>query len=132
MRWHDLLAGLDVRERVRDIDVEVTSITEDSRRVVPGACFAARTGGAFDGHDHAGDAVAAGAVALLVERELTAGCSPGPGRQCVACPRARRRPSARRSVADGALPRHHRDRGEDDDHDVARVDRAARRARRRV
>ncbi len=70
VRWHDLLAGLDVRERVRDIDVEVTSITEDSRRVVPGACFAARTGGAFDGHDHAGDAVAAGAVALLVEREL--------------------------------------------------------------
>ena len=53
VRWHDLLAGLDVRERVRDVDVEVTSITEDSRRVAPGACFAARTGGAFDGHDHA-------------------------------------------------------------------------------
>jgi UDP-N-acetylmuramoyl-L-alanyl-D-glutamate--2,6-diaminopimelate ligase len=70
VRWHDLLAGLDVRERVRDRDVEVTSITEDSRRVVPGACFAARTGGAFDGHEHARGAVAAGAVALLVEREL--------------------------------------------------------------
>jgi hypothetical protein len=70
VRWHDLLAGLDVRERVSDSDVEVTSITEDSRRVVPGACFAARTGDAFDGHDHARDAVAAGAVALLVERRL--------------------------------------------------------------
>ncbi len=70
MRWHELLAGLDVRERVRDADVEVTSITEDSRRVAPGACFAARTGGAVDGHEHAPDAVAAGAVALLVERAL--------------------------------------------------------------
>ena len=69
MRWHDLLVGLDVRERTGE-DVEVTSITEDSRRVRPGACFACRAGVAFDGHDHADDAVDAGAVALLVERQL--------------------------------------------------------------
>jgi UDP-N-acetylmuramoyl-L-alanyl-D-glutamate--2,6-diaminopimelate ligase len=67
VRWHDLLAGLDVVERAHDADVEITSITEDSRRVEPGACFACRTGSAFDGHEHAGAAVAAGAVALLVE-----------------------------------------------------------------
>jgi UDP-N-acetylmuramoyl-L-alanyl-D-glutamate--2,6-diaminopimelate ligase len=68
VRWHDLVAGLDVVERVHDADVEITSITEDSRRVEPGACFACRTGATFDGHDHAGAAVAAGAAALLVER----------------------------------------------------------------
>jgi UDP-N-acetylmuramoyl-L-alanyl-D-glutamate--2,6-diaminopimelate ligase len=68
VRWHDLLAGLDVVERAHDADVEITSITEDSRRVERGACFACRRGAAFDGHDHAGAAVAAGAVALLVER----------------------------------------------------------------
>ena len=68
VRWHELLAGLDVAERADDADVEVTFITEDSRRVVPGACFACRTGQAFDGHDHAEQAVADGAVALLVER----------------------------------------------------------------
>jgi UDP-N-acetylmuramoyl-L-alanyl-D-glutamate--2,6-diaminopimelate ligase len=68
VRWHELLAGLDVVERVHDDDVEVTFITEDSRRVVPGACFACRVGRAFDGHEHAHEAVAAGAVALLVER----------------------------------------------------------------
>jgi UDP-N-acetylmuramoyl-L-alanyl-D-glutamate--2,6-diaminopimelate ligase len=68
VRWHELLAGLDVAERVHDADVEVTFITEDSRRVVPGACFACRVGRAFDGHDHAAQAVADGAVALLVER----------------------------------------------------------------
>jgi UDP-N-acetylmuramoyl-L-alanyl-D-glutamate--2,6-diaminopimelate ligase len=70
VRWHDLLASLDVLERAHDADVEVTSITEDSRRVTPGACFACRTGGAADGHEHAGEARAAGAVALLVERLL--------------------------------------------------------------
>jgi UDP-N-acetylmuramoyl-L-alanyl-D-glutamate--2,6-diaminopimelate ligase len=59
-----------VRERVADADVEVTSITEDSRRVAPGACFACRPGGHHDGHELAADAVAAGAVALLVERVL--------------------------------------------------------------
>ncbi len=36
MRWHELLAGLDVVERVNDADVEVTFITEDSRRVASG------------------------------------------------------------------------------------------------
>jgi UDP-N-acetylmuramoyl-L-alanyl-D-glutamate--2,6-diaminopimelate ligase len=70
VRWHDLLASLDVLERAHDADVEVTSITEDSRRVTPGACFACRAGLAVDGHDHAGEARAAGAVALLVERVL--------------------------------------------------------------
>jgi UDP-N-acetylmuramoyl-L-alanyl-D-glutamate--2,6-diaminopimelate ligase len=68
VRWHDLVAGLDVVERAHDADVEITSITEDSRRVEPGACFACRAGATFDGHDHTAAAVAAGAVALLVER----------------------------------------------------------------
>ncbi len=70
MRWHELLAGLDVVERVDDADVEVTFITEDSRRVRPGTCFACRSGARFDGHDHAAQAIADGAVALLVERTL--------------------------------------------------------------
>ena len=70
MRWHELLAGLDVVERVNDADVDVAFITEDSRRVRPGTCFACRTGARFDGHAHAAQAVADGAVALLVERTL--------------------------------------------------------------
>jgi UDP-N-acetylmuramoyl-L-alanyl-D-glutamate--2,6-diaminopimelate ligase len=70
VRWHELLAGLDVVERVHDADVEVTFITEDSRRVRTGTCFACRSGARFDGHDHAAQAVADGAIALLVERTL--------------------------------------------------------------
>ena len=50
--------------------VEVDAVHYDSRRVGPGSLFCAIRGERDDGHDHAGDAVAAGAVALLVERPL--------------------------------------------------------------
>jgi len=72
VRWHDLLAGLGVLEAVGDPHVEVASITHDSRRAGPGACFACIPGARTDGHEHADEAVAAGAVALLVERVLDA------------------------------------------------------------
>ncbi len=69
MRLHDLLVGLDVID-VSGPDVEVTSITNDSRRVTPGAWYASIPGARVDGHDFAADAVRAGATALLVERPL--------------------------------------------------------------
>jgi UDP-N-acetylmuramoyl-L-alanyl-D-glutamate--2,6-diaminopimelate ligase len=76
VRWHDLLAGLDGPggvggvELTGDPDVEIVAITHDSRRVVPGACFACIPGLVTDGHVHAPEAVARGAAALLVERIL--------------------------------------------------------------
>jgi UDP-N-acetylmuramoyl-L-alanyl-D-glutamate--2,6-diaminopimelate ligase len=79
VRWGDLLAGLDGPGRLGELDgfeltgdpdVEVDAITHDSRRVEPGACFACIPGARTDGHDHAPEAVARGAVALLVERPL--------------------------------------------------------------
>lgn len=57
--------------RVRgDESVGLTSATHDSRRVTPGSLFVCVPGADSDGHDFAADAVAAGAVALLVERDL--------------------------------------------------------------
>jgi UDP-N-acetylmuramoyl-L-alanyl-D-glutamate--2,6-diaminopimelate ligase len=53
-------------------DLEITSIHYDSRRVVAGSLFCCLPGSHSDGHDHAAAAVAAGAVALLVERRLDA------------------------------------------------------------
>jgi UDP-N-acetylmuramoyl-tripeptide--D-alanyl-D-alanine ligase len=44
----------------------------DSRKVEPGALFAALRGERSDGHDFAGQAVAAGAAAVLAEREVGA------------------------------------------------------------
>lgn len=70
MRLRELLDGLDVAGWSGDPDVEVTSLTHDSRRVVPGACFACMPGARTDGHVHALEAVGAGAVALLTETVL--------------------------------------------------------------
>ncbi len=53
--------------------VDVTSVTHDSRVVEPGALFCCVPGERADGHEHAGAAVAAGAVAVLVERPLALG-----------------------------------------------------------
>ena len=50
--------------------VEIVDVTHDSRTVEPGWLFCCVPGANVDGHDFAPRAVEAGAVALLVEREL--------------------------------------------------------------
>ncbi|MBD0290285.1 MAG: UDP-N-acetylmuramoyl-L-alanyl-D-glutamate--2,6-diaminopimelate ligase, partial [Thermoleophilia bacterium] len=50
--------------------VTVADLAYDARSVSPGALFVCVPGFRRDGHDFAGAAVAAGAVALIVEREL--------------------------------------------------------------
>jgi len=52
---------------------EVTAVVHDSRAVTPGALFCCVPGEHVDGHDLAGDAVARGAAAVLVERTLDVG-----------------------------------------------------------
>ena len=51
-----------------DPTMPVRSISTDSRIAEPGAVFVALRGEEHDGHDHAAEAVAEGAVAALVER----------------------------------------------------------------
>jgi UDP-N-acetylmuramoyl-L-alanyl-D-glutamate--2,6-diaminopimelate ligase len=53
--------------------VEISSLAYDDRRVVPGTLFFCVPGFTRDGHDFAADAVARGAVALVVERPLGLG-----------------------------------------------------------
>jgi len=66
-----LLEEVEVVEARGDpADIEVTAVEFDSRRVVPGALFCCLVGRTEDGHDHAAEAVARGAVALLTERPL--------------------------------------------------------------
>jgi len=48
----------------------ITSVTVDSRQVVPGTLFVAVAGERVDGHDFAAEAVAAGAVLILCARPL--------------------------------------------------------------
>lgn len=70
MRLDEVLAGLDVERVVGDASIEVTDVVHDSRRVEPGALFCCVPGTHTDGHRHAREAVARGAVALLVQRPL--------------------------------------------------------------
>jgi UDP-N-acetylmuramoyl-L-alanyl-D-glutamate--2,6-diaminopimelate ligase len=51
------------------LPVEITAVTDDSRRVVPGALFLAVRGATTDGHNYLKDAEAAGATAAVVEVE---------------------------------------------------------------
>jgi UDP-N-acetylmuramoyl-L-alanyl-D-glutamate--2,6-diaminopimelate ligase len=70
VRLHELLGGIGVLGWVGDRGVDVSAITHDSRRAARGSCFACIPGAVTDGHLYAPAAVDAGAVALLVEREL--------------------------------------------------------------
>jgi UDP-N-acetylmuramoyl-L-alanyl-D-glutamate--2,6-diaminopimelate ligase len=70
VRLHELLGGIGVLGWVGDRSVDVSAITHDSRRATRGSCFACIPGAVTDGHLYAPAAVDAGAVALMVEREL--------------------------------------------------------------
>ena len=52
-------------------DVEVRSVSTDSRSLVPGALFVALGGTRVDGHGFVEDAFAAGAAAAMIERDVT-------------------------------------------------------------
>jgi UDP-N-acetylmuramoyl-L-alanyl-D-glutamate--2,6-diaminopimelate ligase len=67
---HELLDSVDVLELRGDPRTEIASVTHDSRAVGAGDLFCCVPGATSDGHDHAPAALAAGAVALLVERPL--------------------------------------------------------------
>lgn len=64
------LLGLRLRDSRGADGVVPTSLTHDSRRVEPGALFCCLRGERADGHAFAAEAVAAGAVALLVEHAV--------------------------------------------------------------
>lgn len=54
-------------------DADIRGIATDSRHVLQGDLFICFAGGEHDGHDYAAEALAAGAAALVVERELPLG-----------------------------------------------------------
>jgi UDP-N-acetylmuramoyl-L-alanyl-D-glutamate--2,6-diaminopimelate ligase len=67
----DQLAAAAATGRIAgEASVEIEALSYDSRRVRPGTLFFCVPGEKVDGHEFAAAAVAAGAVALVVEREL--------------------------------------------------------------
>lgn len=67
-----LTGGSGCPDIVEAASLGVRNVEHDSRRVGPNTLFACIPGAACDGHGFAADAVAAGAVALLVERPIPA------------------------------------------------------------
>src|SRR5581483_4391752 len=70
MELERLVAALGAAEVVGHAPVEVLDLVYDARLAAPGSLFFCVRGARADGHDFAPQAVAAGAVALVVERPL--------------------------------------------------------------
>lgn len=70
MKLEEIVAGLDRARIVGDPRTEVSHLAYDSRRVIPETLFFCVPGANADGHLFAQQAIAAGAVAIVAEREL--------------------------------------------------------------
>lgn len=54
-------------------DTEISSVTDDTRKVEKGSLFVCVKGGSFDGHDAAAEMLEKGAAAVVCERDLGLG-----------------------------------------------------------
>lgn len=70
MLLSELITHLTEARIVRQGDAEISGITYDSREIQPGWLFVAMQGGSFDGHRFIGNAIEAGAAAVIAEREI--------------------------------------------------------------
>ena len=70
MRCIDLLGELDYQCLQGDVNVEVSAVINDSRKIEEGCLFLCIKGASFDGHDFAGQAAKQGAKVLVVEHPV--------------------------------------------------------------
>ncbi|WP_080846541.1 UDP-N-acetylmuramoyl-L-alanyl-D-glutamate--2,6-diaminopimelate ligase [Cytobacillus gottheilii] len=70
MKLHTLLQVLQPYQTYNGDSIEISSIENDHRKVTQGSLFVCIKGFTVDGHDLAAEAVKAGAVAVIAEREL--------------------------------------------------------------
>src|SRR5579863_8093585 len=70
MNLERLAAALEPVEVLGNLEIEVRDLVYDARASAPGALFFCVPGARVDGHEFAAEAVAGGAVALVVERKL--------------------------------------------------------------
>ena len=70
MKLNELIEFLDYKDLINFKDVDITGISYNSKTTKKGDIFICLTGEHADGHEFAQSAIDAGAVALLVEKEL--------------------------------------------------------------
>ena len=72
MKLSQLAAALPSLDTPPHSDPDITLITADSRKVIPGALFVAYPGVSVDGHRFIPEAIERGAAAIIGERGSTA------------------------------------------------------------
>jgi UDP-N-acetylmuramoyl-L-alanyl-D-glutamate--2,6-diaminopimelate ligase len=70
MKLHDLLEN-NAETKLKNI--EISSVTDDTRKVHPGSLFVCVKGGSFDGHSAAGEMLEKGAAAVVCDHDLGLG-----------------------------------------------------------
>ena len=70
MKLYELLEN---NAETRIGDTEISSVTDDTRKVMEGSLFVCVRGGSFDGHDAAAEMLEKGAAAVVCERDLGLG-----------------------------------------------------------
>ena len=69
MQLHEIVRSIVLKKVYGDTGIEVTGVSSDSRQVQAGDLFVAFRGDHVDGHDYIEQAIARGAVAVLVEKK---------------------------------------------------------------
>ena len=69
MKLRELLIGVDVIKATADLEMDITSVVYDSRKVTPGSLFVAVSGFATDGNKYIPMAMEKGAAAVITARE---------------------------------------------------------------
>lgn len=72
MRLQDLLKDLPVLSVQGDLDLDISSVVQDSRKASPGSLFIAVKGAEIDGHRFIKDAISRGALAVMVDEDSSA------------------------------------------------------------
>lgn len=67
MKLNELLKGLEIKESVNDLNLDITNIHSDSRKIKENGLFIAIDGYSQNGIDYLDSAIANGAVAVIVE-----------------------------------------------------------------
>ena len=70
MRLEDLLSRVDYELKNGNLDVEISTLVFDSRKIVEGSVFVCMLGARLDGHDYIDTAIAMGAKAIVIEKQI--------------------------------------------------------------
>ena len=70
MKLNELLKGLELKNNVNNLNLDITNIHSDSRKIKEGGLFIAINGYSQNGIDYLDSAISNGAVAAIVEDDV--------------------------------------------------------------